>query len=431
MPRPRRQPARRLCPGTTLARHNPGQTNAGRPRRFPLSQTAHALYAARRKSGKRAWHRAVGRQRPGRMGGSPPARISGANMGKTRVSLIIGVCAVAVAVAGCEDGALTDRPAGEATAAADRPAAGRLVQEDVEAPEVFSRSEAGLWDGRPSLGGVWVAHPEVKDPERVIIRSAATGKVVIGALFRRERDNPGPRFMVSSDAAAALGLLAGQPSELTVVALRRREVAEPEPEAAGPEPAAEAATLEAPETVETAALAPAGEEAPVAADAAEDDAPITADAGSADTAEPERRGLLARLFAPREPETPAITAEARAAAASIPEGIEATVLEPTPASAPQPAAAPEPTPEPTPARAPSGLSRPFIQIGIFSVEANAERTATLLRRNGVVPTVHAEESQGRDFWRVVAGPAQSTADRTRLIAKVKELGFADAYAVPD
>jgi hypothetical protein len=34
-----------------------------------------------------------------------------------------------------------------------------LAERDVEAPEVFDVTDAGLWDGRPSLGGVWVAHP--------------------------------------------------------------------------------------------------------------------------------------------------------------------------------------------------------------------------------------------------------------------------------
>jgi hypothetical protein len=70
-----------------------------------------------------------------------------------------------------------------------RGAAGRA---DVEAPEVFDITDAGLWDGRPSLGGVWVAHPDATDPERVMIRNTETGSFVIGALFRRERENPGP-----------------------------------------------------------------------------------------------------------------------------------------------------------------------------------------------------------------------------------------------
>jgi len=96
---------------------------------------------------------------------------------------------------------------------------GAPLSGDTEAPEVFSVAEPALWDGRPTFGGIWVAHPEVTEPERVIIRNNTNGRSVSGALFRRERDNPGPRIQVSADAAAELGLVAGSPVELEVVAL--------------------------------------------------------------------------------------------------------------------------------------------------------------------------------------------------------------------
>jgi len=99
-----------------------------------------------------------------------------------------------------------------------------VIEQEVEAPEVFHTVEAGLWDGRPSLGGIWVAHPDTLDPEQVIIRNTANGKFVIGSLFIRERAVPGPRLQVSSDAAVALEMLAGQPVDLSVTALRKREV---------------------------------------------------------------------------------------------------------------------------------------------------------------------------------------------------------------
>ena len=62
----------------------------------------------------------------------------------------------------------------------------------------------------------------------MIIRNEENGQFVIGALFRRERENPGPILQVSSDAAAALGMVAGAPTDLNVTALRREEVAEGE-----------------------------------------------------------------------------------------------------------------------------------------------------------------------------------------------------------
>jgi len=102
----------------------------------------------------------------------------------------------------------------------------KLVERDVEAPEVFEKNENALWDGRPSLGGVWVAHADSKQPERVIIRNEANNKFVIGALFRRERNNPGPSLQLSSDAAAELGVQAGTPTTLRVTALRRETVNE-------------------------------------------------------------------------------------------------------------------------------------------------------------------------------------------------------------
>ncbi len=234
--------------------------------------------------------------------------------------------------------------------------AGPMVERDVEAPEAFSVSENGLWDGRPSLGGVWVAHPDATDPERVIIRNPSNDKFVIGALFRRERENPGPALQVSSDAAEELGMLAGAPQMLSVVALRREE---------GP--------------------------AEVAAAVADFDNPVEI------TAEP-------------------LDPVAGAAAAAI-AAVEAA--ETTPAAA-------APAPAPTPA---SSLSKPFIQIGIFSIEANATRTAERLRGDGLSARVLAQQSQGKPFWRVIVGPAPTSEDRAAVLSKVKALGFEDAYFV--
>ncbi|CUI76123.1 SPOR domain-containing protein [Cognatishimia activa] len=257
-------------------------------------------------------------------------------------------------VAACEDFQGFNLGGGADSAGPTQSTSTTFVERDVEAPEVFSAKEAGLWDGRPSLGGVWVAHPDVTDPERVIIRNQANGKFVIGALFRRERALPGPRLQVSSDAAGALSMLAGQPVELEVTALRREE-APVEPEVVE--------TVDAVETVETETLDPV----------------------------------------------------ASAAAA-----IDAAEAAPT-ATAPAPAAAPAPTT--------SSLSKPYLQIGIFSVKANAENTAAQMSRAGLDATIKPGESNGKAFWRVVVGPAQSSSERSAMLKKVKETGFSDAYAV--
>ncbi len=231
----------------------------------------------------------------------------------------------------------------------------RLVERDIEAPEVFQTTDQGLWDGRPSLGGVWVAHPDVKEPERVIIRNEENGKFVIGALFKRERDNPGPKLQISSDAAAALGMLAGAPDALNVTALRRQEVpiADESVDAA-------TETLPAPGEIQTASL----------------DDPLAAAGAALDKVEAET----------------AIAAPAR-------------------------------TPMP------SRLAKPFIQIGLFSVEQNASNTGVALRNAGIVPTIQEKASKGKKYYRVTIGPATNSAERAAILKKVKELGYSDAYYV--
>ncbi|MEL7212291.1 MAG: SPOR domain-containing protein [Pseudomonadota bacterium] len=276
---------------------------------------------------------------------------------------------VLLLVAACEDGQGFTNPFQKDAQASDAGApttagTGRMVERDVEAPDVFSVSEAGLWDGRPSLGGVWVAHPDVKEPERVIIRNEATDQFVIGALFRKERETPGPRVQVSSDAAAEIGMLAGQPQRVSVVALRRETVEE------APDPV-DAPTEE-------------GLNAPAQIEASELD-PIAGAAAAIDAAE----------------------------------GTQTQTA----------AAAPAPTPAPAPRLTSSSLAKPFIQIGIFSVEQNAKNTAASMRTAGVVPTIKKSTSSGKTFWRVIVGPASNSAERTALLNKVKEKGFNDAYFV--
>src|SRR6056297_1472869 len=273
-------------------------------------------------------------------------------------------------VSGCDETGQFNNPftASDRTAAAagtTDSASVKLVERDVEAPDVFQVTDMGLWDGRPSLGGVWVAHPDVKEPERVIIRNNENSKFVIGALFRRERENPGPVLQVSSDAAAALGMLAGAPSQLNVTALRREEA--PDPSATAPAPEGE---LDAPEAVEETTLDPVD---PVAG-----------------------------------------------AAAALDEVEGTSEIQPA-ATAPKPA--------PTPRPAASKLEKPYIQIGIFSVEENARNTAAAMRQAGMVPVVKEQSSQGKAFWRVIVGPAASASERSVLLKKIKGVGFDDAYPV--
>lgn len=252
----------------------------------------------------------------------------------TPAPLLIAALALG-ALAACTDGRLKwpsgNSDSGETTQSV------ALVERDVEAPDVFQVTDRGLWDGRPSLGGVWVAHPDVTEPERVIIRNQDNGKFVIGALFRKEAETPGPVVQVSSDAASALDMLAGAPAMLNVTALRSEETQD--------------GAVEAPD-------------------------------GSA---------------------TPAPSATMPATEASAP------------------AAAPTS----------SSLDKPYIQIGIFSVEANARATADRLTAAGMPIRVIAGQGSSRPYWKVIAGPAQTATERSDLLSRIKGAGFADAYIVRD
>ena len=251
-----------------------------------------------------------------------------------------------------------------------QPAGLELVEKDVESPDVFEAKETALWDGRPSLGGIWIAAPEATDPERVIIRNPKNGKFVIGALFRRAREYAGPRLQLSSDAADSLGILAGQPTMVSVVALRRETVS------VTPEPIAETAdAIPQPDMIEEETLAAAA-------------VAVATQAG------------------------PAAKTAAKSATTQA-----------------RPKARPE-TATAKPKSTKSGnVAKPYIQLGIFGVEANAKNTAQSMRQRGIIPTIKKLELNDKPFWRVIVGPATSKQELNTILDKVKKAGFADAYAV--
>lgn len=289
-------------------------------------------------------------------------------MARATIRILLLASTAALGLAACQNTnnpfARKDNPGTEDAVTSETSV--RLVDRDVEAPQVFQVSDEALWDGRPSLGGVWVASPDAKDPERVILRNASNGKFVIGALFRRERINPGPTLQISSDAAAALGILAGSPTKINVTALRREEVPAEAPDAARP-------ILDANEAVKTTTLDP-----------------VATASAALDKAD-------------GEPTTPPVAAPKAA---------------PTKKAEPKPAAA----------KPASTGGKNLIQIGIFSVEANANRAASTLSKAGISAKVNKDSSQGKTFWRVTAGPAPANA-RDATLSKVKGLGFSDAYFV--
>jgi cell division septation protein DedD len=347
---------------------------------------------------------------------------------------------------------------GSRDAARDGPApigAAPASERDVEAPEVFDVADEGLWDGRPSLGGVWVAHPGATDPERVIIRNTETGRFVIGALFRRERENPGPPLQVSSEAAAALDLLAGNPTNLQVTALRR---ADPPPEDEGEAIAETQATADITQTADTPAAGDPGAAAPVAADTPEPAAPApggflaalnrvlgtgtrpedAATDTSGDTSDNTATDTTATPApAPARPRNMSAGDVASGIGAAAFSTTELEAIRPVPAVAAAGAAIAEsqaalrvPAPaRTTPTSPDTPLGRAFVQVGLFSVRENAEAAGQALRSAGLVPTIREENGTGRRSWRVVVGPAPTGADRAAVLETVRGAGFEDAYFV--
>ncbi|MGV8987119.1 MAG: SPOR domain-containing protein [Cypionkella sp.] len=277
----------------------------------------------------------------------------------------------ALALSACEMGTsntATTENAADGTAAAATSV--RLVDHDVEAPEVYQTSDKGLWDGRPSLGGVWVASPDAKNPERVIMRNPANGKFVIGGLFQRDASLPGPKLQLSSDAADALGLVAGQPAVVKVTALRRDESPAPAPDATKP-------LLDANEGAKPADVATT--------------AAAAIDRAAADKAATTKSGKSATTNA--------------ATIAATTAGV-------------QPAAEAKPA-----AQAAASTSGSLFQIGIFSTEANAKRASDLLKKAGIASAKTTETSHGKPLWSVTARGDSA------MLAKIKSAGFTDAYVL--
>ena len=266
---------------------------------------------------------------------------------------------------------------------------GRNAGADVEAPKIFSVTAQGLWNGRPSPGGVRVVSADARDPGRVIIRNDATGETGIGARFRQERENPGPPIRISPDAAKALGLLSGQPAKVTITARRR---AEDIPAAAAP-----ATAVTAPGSA-TAAAGPV--KAGTAAKTTTQAEPAAVETGALHT------GAVAAAIDKADAKTPVMDPDALAQAA------------PAASTAAAPAAS-----------SPAAGGKSHSQPGIFSVYANAKRAADTVTKAGASAALRKEESKGKPGWSVVAGPAASAAESDALMKKIKALGSADACFV--
>jgi cell division protein FtsN len=70
----------------------------------------------------------------------------------------------------------------------------------------------------------------------------------------------------------------------------------------------------------------------------------------------------------------------------------------------------------------------MIQVGTFSVKANADEAAARLAAAGVPGEVRRSSRGGTDSWRVVAGAA-SPEEGADMLTRIRGLGFTDAYVI--
>ncbi len=201
-------------------------------------------------------------------------------------------------------------------------------ENDVEAPEIFNAEGLAYWDGQSSLGGVWITHQKVDQATRVLIKDKYSGKSVIGAIFNRSGDDNEKRMLLSSEAAASLGIAANENRIVSVTALRALK------------------TLNSIKNKSDVKI--------------------------------------------RE-----------AKVVSLQNSANENIV----------------------------LSKPYIQVGIFSIEQNARNTAEVMHQLNIQPTVKEQTSRNKTFWRVIVGPAVDMNERSTLLQKVKAVGFGDAYAV--
>ena len=75
------------------------------------------------------------------------------------------------------------------------------------------------------------------------------------------------------------------------------------------------------------------------------------------------------------------------------------------------------------------LAKPFIQVGIFGVKNNADKTKNKMVELDLPVTVFNFEIKGKQYWRVVAGPANSSDVRSEMLQSIQIAGFRDAYFV--
>ena len=351
------------------------------------------------------------------------ASLSGHNF---KFKAIILASVSAIVLTACDTLKDGEAPAGRASGTQG------IENREIEVPDAFSAQSKALWDGRPSFGGAWIAATDVKTPEQVRVENTANGKVIKAALYRRERDLPGPPIQVSMDAAKELGMQAGTPVELKVVAIRKEEI-EVAPVNAG-EPIAEdnevavaavgttgtvAATTDSvstgealPEITQTTEIAAApvgdlGAKVPTFASAALET--MVARGGST----PDAMFAAAALAA----DAAAVKMETETT------GAEQAVAEPLTGETVAAALAAVPPVETAAPTSGEPLKYPFIQVSTLGSQADADAVVAKLKAAGL----QAGARQTGERFAVLVGPLKTATEQAAALASTKKLGYSDAF----
>lgn len=140
--------------------------------------------------------------------------------------------------------------------------------------------------------------------------------------------------------------------------------------------------------------------------------------------QPEPEPPVAEVRAGTEPVPEAAPAQQVAAAKVAEPPAEKPVVETPPAQKP-PAQKPSP---PTPAAASTGNW--WAQLGSFSARENAERLARQLRAAGYQVSVSPSKSNGKELFRVRAGPVASREAAVALQSRLAAAGHKSALVAP-
>jgi hypothetical protein len=302
-------------------------------------------------------------------------------------------------------------------------------------PEAFHATGFALWNGGRTLPGIWIAYPDAEIARRVRLTNDETGAQADAAMFRRDPNLTGPRIIVSSEAAEALGLTPGQATAMTIDGLIYRTDTDTDID-----PDTATAVASAAEQPDPALIDVPAEEA-VADPVAPEVPPVAVTSAAApatqDLATPPEAVAVEEILA--EPDTaPASltndpeTGEDEIAGAKA-EDAEITGEEAQPvinAPAPQPEAnLPDPAPVADPAPDVPGAitdGRNFIHVGIFGTFGNVAPLIEKLREAGLTASEVPLTLGGRKLTRVLVGPYQTVAERDAALKTVREIGPADA-----